>query len=509
MTTGAAMRLTFESSRVPGWTAAGPKGRPVPDVRRAVVTAAIALVFLAAARSALAVEASELLVPQFTAEQHGLTRAWFFQVPAIGGRSHLTHVVQDDGMLFAQTSTAMLYAIDAETGRLVWSQQVGQPNQPSLRPAANGRAVAGLSDNAAIDKLLEKTDSSDRAMSQRHDKVVAVVNGSTLYLLNRSDGTFYMDPKNNVPWKAALVGVPECGPLVTDDKVYVPTVDGPIAVYVITDSRRAAHLESSSGRNTEPPVQAGDRIAWATSTGVLQITQPKDLHISHRIETTGPIITMLVPYPPQVYAGSLDGYAYSVNENNGQIIWKLSTGWPVRESPAVIQGAVYIVSEGAGMFRVAATDGHQDWFNPSPRHFLAASPTKVYAIDKYHRMQIVSAKTGATIDSMPLPEAVMPMHNGETDRVILSSNIGFIQCLHEPELVEPLSYVAPKPVEKPPEEAPKQPAKATKPPDEADKPKPAPKAAAPASMKEKAEKPAVAPKAPVAPKGGAQPMAPK
>ena len=487
------MRLKCESVLERAQNSAGPEGRLVPYIGRLLLVAAIVLALLSTARSAFAVEASELLVPQFTAEQHGLTRAWFFQVPAIGGRSHLTHVVQDDGMLFVQTSTAMLYAIDSETGRLVWSQQVGQPNQPSLRPGANGRATAGLSDNAAIDKLLEKADSSDRAIAQRHDKVVAVVNGSTLYLLNRSDGTVYIDPKNSIPWKVTLVGVPECGPLVTDDRVYVPTVDGPIAVYVITDSRRAANLESSSGRNLEPPVQVGDQIAWATSTGVLQITKQKDLHISQRIETTGPIISMLAPYPPQVYAGSVDGYAYSVNVSNGQIVWKLSTGSPVRESPAVIQGAAYVVSEDAGMFRVAVADGHQDWFNPSPRHFLAASPTKVYAIDSYHRMQIVSAKTGATIDTMPLPEAVMPMHNGQTDRVILSSRIGFIQCLHEPELVEPQSYVAPKPVEKPPEEAPKQPAKTTKPPDEGDKAKPAPKAAAPAPMKEKAEKAAPAP----------------
>jgi outer membrane protein assembly factor BamB len=465
----------------------------------AIYTAAVGLALFCAARSAFAVEASELLVPQFAAEQHGLTRAWFFQVPSVGGRSYVTHVVQDDGTLFVETSTAMLYAIDSETGRLQWSQEVGEPNQPTLRPGANGRAEAGLSDNAAINRLLDKSDASDRATSQRHDKVVAVVNGTNLYLFNRSDGSLYIDPKNNIPWKIKLTNVPDCGPLVTDDMVYVPASNGPIAVYRITDSRRNSNMQSSSGHCLEPPVQAGDRVAWGTTSGVLSISQPTNLVVSHRIETTGPINAMVTAYRPQVYAGSLDGYVYSVNLNSGQIIWKLSTGSPIRESPAVIQGAVYAVAEDAGMFRVAVADGHQDWFNPSPRYFLAASPTKVYGIDSYHRLQILNAKTGATLDSMPLPEAVLPVHNGQTDRVILTSRIGFIQCLHEPELAQPQSYVPPKPVEKPPEEKAKPPVvKPKAPAEDADKPKPAPKPATPPPMKEKP-----APKAPMAPKGAA------
>jgi outer membrane protein assembly factor BamB len=473
--------------------------------RRVILATVLGLMLAGLARPAAAVEASELLVPQFMAEAHGLTRAWFFQVPAIGGRSQVAYVVQDDGALFVATTTAMLYAIDSETGRLLWSQQVGEPNQLTLRPGANGRADAGLSDNAAIDRLLEKSDASDRATSQRHDKVVAVVNGSTLYLLNRSDGTVYIDPKNNIPWQVKLPNVPECGPLVTDDMVFVPTLNGPIAVYRITDSRRTANMQSSSGHCLEPPVQAGDRVAWGTTSGVLSISQPTNLIVSHRIETTGPINAMVTPFPPQVYASSLDGYVYSVNLNGGQIVWKLSTGSPIRESPAVIQGAVYAVAEDAGMFRVAVADGHQDWFNPSPRYFLAASPTKIYGIDSYHRLQILNAKSGATIDSMPLPEAVLPLHNGQTDRVILTSRLGFIQSLHEPELAEPQSYVPPKPVEKPPEEKAKQPPKPAKAPaEEGDKAKPAPKAATPPPMKEKAEKPAAAKGAKAAAEGMAK-----
>ncbi len=409
-----------------------------------------------------------------TAERHGLTRAWFLQLP-VAGRTKITYITQDDGTLFVQTNSAMIFAIDAETGQIIWSQQVGEPGHPSTRIGANGRPAPDA-EAASVDKVLEKADASEHAISLRHDKVVAVANGSNLYLLSRADGSQYTDPKNNIPWKKTLRAAPEAGPLVTDDMVFIPDANGLIEVYLITDSRRSSVMPSSSGRNHQPPVQVGDRIAWATDTGVLQITQPKNVSVRHRIETTGPITTMLVPNPPQLYAGSIDGYFYCINVNSGDIVWKLTTGSPVRETPALVHGSVFVVSEGGGLFRADATTGHQDWFNPSPRHFLAVSPTKAYGLDGLHRLLIMNAKTGATIDSIAMPEGILPVDNVQSDRIYLSSDAGLIQCLHEMALAEPQRYALPKPVEKKPaEEAAPKPKPTPKPADDADKPKPEPK----------------------------------
>src|SRR5207237_7879256 len=124
-------------------------------------------------------------------------------------------------------------------------------------------------------------------------------------LLNRSDGSFYIDPKNNFPWKVSLRSAPDAGPLVTEDMVYVPNVNGQIEVFMITDSKRTAVMLSSLGRTAAPPVQVADRIAWATDKGVVQITQPKTVILRHRIETTGPIAAVLTPYPPRVLVGAL------------------------------------------------------------------------------------------------------------------------------------------------------------------------------------------------------------
>ena len=55
------------------------------------------------------------------------------------------------------TDAGVLQALDANTGKTNWVTQFGNPNYPSVGPDAN-------------------------------DKFVAVINGSTLYLLDRASG---------------------------------------------------------------------------------------------------------------------------------------------------------------------------------------------------------------------------------------------------------------------------------------------------------------------------------
>ena len=59
-------------------------------------------------------------------------------------------------MLYVQTEAAMVHAIDAETGRTLWSKRMGGP---TAQPAPG-----------------------------RQRRLVAVVNGSRLYVFNRFNG---------------------------------------------------------------------------------------------------------------------------------------------------------------------------------------------------------------------------------------------------------------------------------------------------------------------------------
>jgi outer membrane protein assembly factor BamB len=47
----------------------------------------------------------------------------------------------------------------------------------------------------------------------------------------------------------------------------------------------------------------------------------------------------------KVYIGSLDNYLYALDANNGDIVWKTKTGGPIESSPAVADGAVFFTSQ--------------------------------------------------------------------------------------------------------------------------------------------------------------------
>ena len=116
----------------------------------------IASVLILVLASPVGATAPDLLHPQ-QLSPYGLEVAWFNQVqldPAVG---RVTEWLLDRGTLFVVTDTALLQAFDAETGQSLWATPVGRRDLLTLKPTAG-------------------------------EHLVAVVNGSTIYVLNRHTG---------------------------------------------------------------------------------------------------------------------------------------------------------------------------------------------------------------------------------------------------------------------------------------------------------------------------------
>ncbi len=110
------------------------------------------------------------LIPRWQAELHGLKRAWFAQVPLDPARSKITSISLQSGLLLAVTDEAMLHVFDSESGLLRWSYQAGDRRFQTLAAGANSAYVA-------------------------------VVNGATLSVLDRTSGA--------IIFRRELTGVPE------------------------------------------------------------------------------------------------------------------------------------------------------------------------------------------------------------------------------------------------------------------------------------------------------------
>ena len=164
--------------------------RAMKDARLGLVMATLLLGIFGGQSNSQAT-APDLIRPQQLAP-YGLELAWFNQVQVDPSVGRMTDWLLDRGTLFVVTDTAVLQAFDAETGRSLWATTVGSPDLLTLKPTAG-------------------------------EHLVAVVNGSTIYILNRHTGV--------ILWKRQTEGAVGAGPALSPTHVFVPLIRGKIESY--------------------------------------------------------------------------------------------------------------------------------------------------------------------------------------------------------------------------------------------------------------------------------------
>ncbi len=394
------------------------------------------------------------IIPQGLAAGHGLTRAWFTQVEMDPGRSRLKHLVLYDGILYAQTDKAMVHAIDAETGATLWAKQIGRPEHPSMTPGV-GR------------------------------KLLAIVNGSRLYVANRLNGKILLETD--------IDGAPGAGPAVSDQRVYVPMVKGLLLSYrveaiadplkktgketpqspetstiVKTEDNQIVHLSQktvktiscqSKGQTLVQPLITRENgmeeyVVWPTNEGCMYIGRvgrnaDAYIEVKYRLETTAPIIAEPTYMPPDpeisgdsglILAATGDGYVNAILEKTGDSLWRFSAGEPLTQPAVVIDERIYAATSLGGLHSINAKTGSHIWYAPGIVQFTAASKNRVYGVDKLGSIRILDAATGAQLDIMPNSALSVKLVNDDTDRIYLYNSRGLIQCLHETGLTKPIPH---------------------------------------------------------------------
>jgi hypothetical protein len=363
----------------------------------------------------LAQVARPQLIEQAAARRHGLARAWFGYVRVGGGRWPVVDIKFDAGTLFVQTGIGTIHAIDGDTGRTIWSADVGSPRHPSL--------PLGVSESR-----------------------VAALNGTTLYVLSRETG--------QVEFTKSTRGVPTSGVALTDEAVFVPNTAGQIETYSLVeeDHRNLANLRLE-GRDLPQPATSYLGVVACSGRGDLGLANLSGTDLIFRLPTNYSFTASPAAWGPRFYAGNRGGILYAFDDASGSEQWSFAAGSAITQMPVPFADAIYVLCEDLTMYRVSAESGREEWVAKNVRRFLATSPTKVYTLDKAGRLAVLSAKTGALIDRVSLPPFAFPITNSHTDQLFLATDTGLIQCLHEVELSKTLDYRPPK-KEEPKKEAP-------------------------------------------------------
>ncbi len=339
----------------------------------------------------------------------------------------LTTHVMADVRLYVVTDRGILQAIDGETGETLWTQQIGKSEYPTSAAAAN-------------------------------DLYVAVCNGSDIYMMDRRTG--------DLLWTRRARYTVSGGPAVTKEIVAVPTLNGAIESYRVNQDRfHVPHIYRSQGKVFMQPVATDRSVAWATESGHMYVADGLSGKVRFRLEASDTIVGQPAYLTPRyIYAASVDGYLYCCDELNGNMLWRYSTDGTISQGPVAVGETVYVVTDGGELHAVDYKGGllkevlspeemKADPTKPAPKKdftqirrwpvvtgvssIISVSPTRIYCQGRPGQMVIVDRNSGNIQGTMPIGMQDIVLHNQITDRLILGTSTGLLQCLHEAKLVQP------------------------------------------------------------------------
>lgn len=302
--------------------------------------------------------------------------------------------------LYATSERGMVHAIDGETGQTRWAVSVGSARYPTTAAGAN-------------------------------DQFVGVLNGSTMYVLNAEDGA--------IVWSRMAIGAPSAGPALTDEYVYIPTVTGAVEVYFLEDPKRPAAVFRSFGRTLVQPVVSYNSVAWPTDTGKLYVGLAHEPGLRFRLEAKQAINSApAFGMEDRVFAASLDGYVYCLDERRGNVLWRFTTGEPITHSPVALGDVVYAITDRGNMYAIGIADGLERWMTPTVKSYIAGNDQQLYVMDSRGNLTILAAASGSRVGSIATTGIDEPFMNVQTDRLILATSTGLVQCLRSSNLRWPM-----------------------------------------------------------------------
>jgi outer membrane protein assembly factor BamB len=241
--------------------------------------------------------------------------------------------VVGDGVLYFQDKNSLFYALDADTGKVKWKNEVGDLAASS--PAyADGRvfAVTLVPGRAVALRARDGKTIWQRELPGRSE-TSPLVYGKSVIVGSESGDVFALDQEDgSVRWQASTDGNVKGGLALDDGILYGANYAGQVFA-----------IRASNGS-----------FVWQSSTQGLSFGRG------------GPVYSTPAVAFGRVYLGSIDGRVYSFDADTGELLWSHSTGDWVYPGPAVAETeraepTVYIGSKDQNFYALDAESGDVRW----------------------------------------------------------------------------------------------------------------------------------------------------
>jgi len=199
------------------------------------------------------------------------------------GKNHdyASNIVKDE-RIYSSTSTGMVYALNKDDGKKIWSKNLGERT----------------TDLTIFDNKLF-------VGSNKGIHIINIENGKLLF-------------------EKSLKGFVTCKPIVFNNSVLVGCSDG--SVYSIDISSHSINWRCSLSGSIYISEVKDDKV-FVCSDKTCYAINPTDGIILWGFSTNGPITAPSKVDEDCVYFGSWDNNFYAVNTSNGNLCWKFEMAW--------------------------------------------------------------------------------------------------------------------------------------------------------------------------------------
>lgn len=358
----------------------------------------------------VAAQSSTSVTPELpttrTLSRYGLERAWWSQATVNPKRDKVKYMVLDEENVYLQGTGGTVTAFDAESGKRLWSVQLGNRDEPIFPGVSN-------------------------------DKHFLAVSGLTLYCMERFSG--------KVLWELTLPTMPSVGPSVDDQHIYVGALDGSIysfEIRKIDELSRQRLLPNwsfqamrwryrTSKEITTRAYSTGRLVNFASRDGSLYAVGALERDLTWQFETSAPITAPLATTSDSLILASEDYFVYCLNRDNGQVRWEFASGYPIRKAPIVIEDDLYIMPDRGGVFNLVLRTGEEKWERPGVTDLLGATKSRLFGSDVTGNIVLLQRSTGRLLGTLPLKPFSVRLQNDRTDRLFMATPSGLVMCLRE------------------------------------------------------------------------------
>jgi outer membrane protein assembly factor BamB len=258
------------------------------------------------------------------------------------------------GKLYAVNNSGYAFALDADTGKVLWERRIGRLNASSPTYYRHRLYIVNLVPghivklDARTGKIVWKKMLPGRAESS------PVVVGRTVYFGCEDGGLYALSTiSGGVRWVTQLGGPVKSAPAYYGGRLYVGDYGGYMNAVDAKSGRLIWQSGSlgpgfgASGQFYSTPAVAYGRVYAGNNDGRVYSFDISDGTLAWSYSTggyaySGPTVANTRHSPPTVFIGSFDGNVYALDAKDGSVRWSRSAGGQVVGSLSAVGDIVYV-----------------------------------------------------------------------------------------------------------------------------------------------------------------------